>query len=486
MGNIPAEKAMKLTRPDAFRQYQTEMDRNIDDKAQVLSEEMPTLTVGDVVVDVGCATGQVVNQLARIAPDATFVGVDLSLPFLKAVYSQEEPQPNVRFVQANGYRLPFAKDSVKVFTLASLLHEIFSYQSISGEAFSQKNIILFLSHLKECLKIGGQIIIKDPAKPEQPDEILKFVIKETEGITTSDYAELGRYPVEKLSVYSRYVRFVHEFKALKNMPELQAELLQQIENSDKDTFQVPAWILSEFLRHRNLYATDDNWKSEMMEQYGAVTEGELRELADALDLQVKKIKIYNNKNHYSAIQNGEIIVWNQQNEIIDLQKRFPTNMVAVLEKNNDQEMSSNPEKITRVNVAAVIVNEEGRILYCQRNQNKKFLPGIWHLPGGEVEVGELPEAALKREIEKEELQVPVDTIKETAYRHLYSDGQGGNHCTLFFLVQATGKITLNFENQHYRFLALDELPNYLESHVLTLNQEIFNYAVEQGLLSKIE
>ncbi|MGZ3304775.1 MAG: 8-oxo-dGTP diphosphatase MutT [Asticcacaulis sp.] len=51
-------------------------------------------------------------------------------------------------------------------------------------------------------------------------------------------------------------------------------------------------------------------------------------------------------------------------------------------------------------VAAALIDGEGRVLIAQRPQGKQ-LAGQWEFPGGKVEDGETPEAALIRELEEE-------------------------------------------------------------------------------------
>ena len=57
-------------------------------------------------------------------------------------------------------------------------------------------------------------------------------------------------------------------------------------------------------------------------------------------------------------------------------------------------------------VAAALFDEAGRILLAQRPEGKQ-LAGLWEFPGGKLEPGETPEAALVRELE-EELSVKVN------------------------------------------------------------------------------
>jgi 8-oxo-dGTP diphosphatase len=56
-------------------------------------------------------------------------------------------------------------------------------------------------------------------------------------------------------------------------------------------------------------------------------------------------------------------------------------------------------------VACALVDVDGRVLIAQRPEGKQ-LAGLWEFPGGKVEPGETPEAALVREL-KEELDIEV-------------------------------------------------------------------------------
>ena len=51
-------------------------------------------------------------------------------------------------------------------------------------------------------------------------------------------------------------------------------------------------------------------------------------------------------------------------------------------------------------VAAALVDREGRVL-LQRRAPDRAMAGLWEFPGGKMEPGETPEAALARELEEE-------------------------------------------------------------------------------------
>lgn len=56
-------------------------------------------------------------------------------------------------------------------------------------------------------------------------------------------------------------------------------------------------------------------------------------------------------------------------------------------------------------VAVALIDADGRVLIAQRPEGKS-MAGLWEFPGGKVESGETPDAALIRELQEE---IGVDT-----------------------------------------------------------------------------
>lgn len=82
-------------------------------------------------------------------------------------------------------------------------------------------------------------------------------------------------------------------------------------------------------------------------------------------------------------------------------------------------------------VAVALVDGTGRVLVQQRPPGKP-MAGLWEFPGGKVERGEVPEAALVRELTEElGIEVPTEALVPIAFA---SEGLGGRHLLLLLYV----------------------------------------------------
>ncbi|MDB5696693.1 MAG: pyrophosphohydrolase [Sphingomonas bacterium] len=82
-------------------------------------------------------------------------------------------------------------------------------------------------------------------------------------------------------------------------------------------------------------------------------------------------------------------------------------------------------------VAAALLDPAGRVLVQQRPPGKP-MAGLWEFPGGKIEVGETPEAALVREL-NEELAIVVDAA-HLAPLCFASESQADRHLLLLLFV----------------------------------------------------
>ena len=107
-------------------------------------------------------------------------------------------------------------------------------------------------------------------------------------------------------------------------------------------------------------------------------------------------------------------------------------------------------------VAAVIKDDNGKILITQRNL-KKSQGGLWEFPGGKIEPNETKEQAIIREI-KEELTIDInvkDYIDEKIFTYPEKDiNLISLECSII-----NGNIEL-LEHEDYRWVSSSELENF--------------------------
>ena len=83
-----------------------------------------------------------------------------------------------------------------------------------------------------------------------------------------------------------------------------------------------------------------------------------------------------------------------------------------------------------IKVVAAIIEHDNRLLICQRRRGTSF--GMkWEFPGGKVQAGETPEAALARELREElDVQATVGRLIHQA-RHQHEEMRGELELSFF-------------------------------------------------------
>lgn len=108
--------------------------------------------------------------------------------------------------------------------------------------------------------------------------------------------------------------------------------------------------------------------------------------------------------------------------------------------------------------AVALIDVDGRVLLAQRPEGKS-MAGLWEFPGGKVEPGETPEAALIRELHEE---LGIDTWASclaplTFASHTYDDF----HLLMpLYACRKWDGIPKPKENQVLKWARVNELQNY--------------------------
>jgi mutator protein MutT len=111
-----------------------------------------------------------------------------------------------------------------------------------------------------------------------------------------------------------------------------------------------------------------------------------------------------------------------------------------------------------IRVVAALIQENGRLLICQRRRDDSF-PLKWEFPGGKVRPGETPAVALEREL-REELGVRC-TVGMEVYRVFHRYAEHAEEIELkFFAVELSGARPRNLAFEQFEWAEASRLPEY--------------------------
>jgi len=119
-------------------------------------------------------------------------------------------------------------------------------------------------------------------------------------------------------------------------------------------------------------------------------------------------------------------------------------------------------------VVAALIIEDGKLLVCQRTRHQT-MPLKWEFPGGKIEEGEQPRAALRRELD-EELGIEA-TIGDELARIQHEYPNGGMVELRFFVVREYEGELENRIFKDMQWTAPKDLPkfDFLEADLTLVN-----------------
>ena len=109
-------------------------------------------------------------------------------------------------------------------------------------------------------------------------------------------------------------------------------------------------------------------------------------------------------------------------------------------------------------VAAALINPEGRVLIAKRPEGKT-LSGLWEFPGGKVETGETPGAALIREL-KEELSISVSKSCLAPFTFVSHQYESFDLLLLLYVCRVWEGVVSPSEGQSLKWVRPLDLKNY--------------------------
>jgi len=109
--------------------------------------------------------------------------------------------------------------------------------------------------------------------------------------------------------------------------------------------------------------------------------------------------------------------------------------------------------------AAVVMDDDGRVLLVRRSATERFLPRVWGVPCGKLEPDEHPEDGALRELKEETglLGEIVRKIGESSFVSEYQGRETKNWQDNFLVRPLSSQITLPEPDQTYRWLRPSEL-----------------------------
>lgn len=96
------------------------------------------------ILDVGCASGWFLSQIARRFPKAKYIGVDV---YKKAIQYAKEHYPSLKFMVADAHSLPFPANSCDIVICTEVLEHVLKPE-------------LVISEIKRILKPNGIAVIE--------------------------------------------------------------------------------------------------------------------------------------------------------------------------------------------------------------------------------------------------------------------------------------------------------------------------------------
>lgn len=221
-------------------------------------------TPGNILVDIGMASGTSSNILAHLFPQLTIIGVDINEKMVE-IASSTYQLPNLQFRLDDGEKLEtFQEANISGFFNCSSIHHITSYNGYDpNRAFNT------LKRQAELLKDGGIIVVRDFVKPPKMEVIL-----DVSAVAPSHQPS----DADLLIDFSKTARSLSPAEErgfpIKELQQPQAGMRR---------FKLQYADAVEFIRRKDYY---ENWEVELHEEYGYFTQKEFEDILSGFGMRI--------------------------------------------------------------------------------------------------------------------------------------------------------------------------------------------------------
>lgn len=218
------------------------------EKSGAEKEKLLPFVKEGIILEIGCGAGTVTELLSKNFPKSTIIGIDNSEQMLISAQARKYSNPNVSILRGDALRKQFSDSTIDTIMMASVLHEVYSYNNYQGAALEKA-----ISKACEMLVPGGSLIIRDGVMPNLKPYYLKFT---------------------KEGMPALFEKFVKDFTPRK---------IHYSFDLDSEFPKLNSADTYEFL---SKYFYTENWNIEVKEQFGILNVAEYCEILEKNGIKI--------------------------------------------------------------------------------------------------------------------------------------------------------------------------------------------------------
>ncbi len=250
-----------------------QIDPKIIQKAWSITAHL-LLKDGSHIVNMGCRTGELTFTMAALHPHLHFTGLDKNKRKITQANTRFELD-NLDFKIGDVTSSVFGKESIDAIIDSHILHEIYS-----GSRYDEQTVSETLIHHHKMLKKGGQLFIRDYARPP-PGE---FILMELPDLPSKSSSISDLSDADLLVWYAQHARPKHD-------PGCGGFFIEELPPHFPKTrlFRLPHKWAYEFIMRKDDRA---HWESELPVEYTFFTNREMRKSLQALGMRLQYASPY--------------------------------------------------------------------------------------------------------------------------------------------------------------------------------------------------